>query len=263
MYFIYPVCSSSKGNAVYVGSRENGILFDCGIGIRNLTNALKLQNIALSAVKAVFITHEHSDHIKGLSKLSEKIPAPVYGNVPTLREIIAKRAVCPGAKLKEIDQKAAEVCDFLVRPFRTSHDSVDSMGYHVTLPNGKRFCLATDLGYVSEDVDCSLCDSDIVLIESNYEEELLLNGSYPWYLKERIQGDHGHLSNRACAAEVSRLAQSGVSRFILGHLSEENNRPEIALAASAAALADCGVIAGKDCVLTVAPKMTTGKAVEI
>ena len=263
MYLIYPVCSSSKGNAVYVGSRESGILLDCGIGIRGLTNALKLQSIALSAIKAVFVTHEHSDHIKGLAKLGENIPIAVYGNVPTLRELIAKSAVRPGMRLKEIDRKAAEVCGLSVRPFRTSHDSADSMGYHVTFPNGKRVCLSTDLGYVSKEVDRNLCDSDVVMLESNYEEEMLINGSYPQFLKERIQSDRGHLSNRDCAAETVRLAQTGIDRFILGHLSEENNRPETALAVSANALAAGGIMPGRDCMLTIAPKMTAGKAVDL
>ena len=131
MYFIYPVCSSSKGNAVYVGSRENGLLFDCGIGIRNLTNALKLQNIALPAVKAVLLRMNTVIILKvcpSWAKIS------LCGLWQRSHFTGANREACslPGAKLKEIDQRDAEVCGFLVRPFRTSHDSADSMGYHVT-----------------------------------------------------------------------------------------------------------------------------------
>ena len=263
MNFIYPICSSSKGNATYIGSREYGILIDCGIGIRSLSNALKLNNIPLSAIQAVFVTHEHGDHIKGLSKLGENIPFTLYGNVPTLREVIDRGGVGSKVKLKEINRKPATVCDMLVQPFHTSHDSADSMGYHVTLPNGKRFCLCTDLGYVSEEVSSHLKNSDFVLLESNYEESLLLNGSYPPYLKERIRGRQGHLSNADCSAALKRLLETGVCHFMLGHLSEENNRPELALSVSATALTEAGAKIGTDCSLAVAPRMTVGKVVEL
>lgn len=263
MHLIYPICSSSKGNATYIGTRKQGVLIDCGIGVRNLTNALKLNDIPLSAVQAVFVTHEHSDHIKGLARLGETIPLAVYGNVPTLREVIAKNAVGSLAKLKEIDKKPTTVCDMEIRPFHTSHDSADSMGYHVTFPDGKRFCLCTDLGAISETVAENLQDSDLVLLESNYDENLLLHGNYPPYLKERIRSGRGHLSNADCAAELKLLLNAGVQHFLLGHLSEENNRPELALSASAAALTACGARLDSDCTLSVAPRMTVGKAVEL
>ena len=263
MNLIYPIGGSSKGNAVYVGTPKQGVLFDCGVGIRILQNALKLYQIPLTAVRAVFVTHEHSDHIKGLCRLSENIPMSVYGNIPTLQELIVKRSVGPGTKLKEISRKPASICQMEIRPFHTSHDSADSMGYHVTFADGKRFCLCTDLGYVSEEAAAHLENSDLVLLESNYDEALLQSGSYPPFLKERIRGDRGHLSNAACAREVKRLAEAGVRSFILGHLSEENNRPELALAASAAALAESGAKIGTDCSLWVAPRITNGRAAEL
>ncbi len=261
--FIYPICSSSKGNAIYAGTRESGILFDCGIGIRSLTSALKLRDISLSAIQAVFVTHEHSDHIKGLFKLSEAIPISVYGNVATLKELIAKNAIGSKAKLKEINKKPAIVEDMELVSFRTSHDSADSMGYRLTFENGKRFALSTDLGYVSEEVDCHISQSDLLLIESNYDDELLRNGSYPWFLKQRIQGERGHLSNDACAEELARLVKSGVRHFVLGHLSEENNRPELALQTSMARLVAEGMKPDSDFTLSVAPPRTLGKVVEL
>lgn len=263
MNVIYPLCSSSKGNAIFVGSRTNGVLFDCGIGIRNLTHALKLNNISLSAVRAVFVTHEHSDHISGLAKFTDLVPAAIYGNVPTLQAVISKGAVGRKTALKEIDKRPAEISGMEVRAFRTSHDSADSMGYHVTFADGKRFCLCTDLGYVSDEVDAMLSDSDLVLLESNYEEEMLLAGSYPWPLKQRIRGDRGHLANKDCAAEISKLTKLGVRRFILGHLSQENNRPEIALACSTEQLVLDGLKPVRDFELMVAPRMTNGKLVEL
>lgn len=263
MNIIYPICSSSKGNAIYVGSRTEGVLFDCGIGIRNLTNALKLQELPLSAVKAVFVTHEHSDHIKGLCKLSETIPVSIYGNVPTLKELIGKRAVGSKGRLKEIDQKPVSLYGMEISCFRTSHDSADSMGYHVVFPDGKRFCLCTDLGYVTEAADKQLQESDFIFIESNYDRDMLVNGRYPWFLKQRILSETGHLSNADCAAELLRLAERGVRQFMLGHLSEENNRPEVALAASVGRLTEAGVKFGSDYTISVAPRMTVGKAVSL
>lgn len=263
MSFIYPICSSSKGNATYIGDQKQGILIDCGLSARGLTNALKLNNIPLSAIQAVFVTHEHGDHIKGLSRLGEIIPFTMYGNVPTLRAIIDKGCVGSKVKLKEINQKPTEVLGMEFRPFHTSHDSADSMGYHITLENGKRFCLCTDLGYISTEVSKNLKNSDFVLLESNYEEELLINGRYQPYLKERIRGRRGHLSNADCSTELKALLEAGVSQFMLGHLSEENNRPELALTVAAAALTSCGATLGSDYSLTIAPRMTTGKAVAL
>ncbi len=261
MNIIYPLCSSSKGNALYVGTRSEGALIDCGIGIRKLASALKLQDISPSAIKAVFITHEHSDHIKGLAKLTEAAPITVYGNVPTLRELIEKQAVSPKTKLKEIDRKPASVSEMEFTCFRTSHDSVDSMGYHVTFSSGKRFCLCTDLGYITKEADSFLHESDFAFIESNYDPELLENGSYPPFLKERIRGKKGHLSNVACAAALRRLAEHGVRQFMLGHLSEENNRPTVALQTAINALSDAGMKFDSDYTLSVAPVTTIGKAV--
>ncbi len=263
MNFIYPICSSSKGNAIYAGTQESGILFDCGIGIRSLTSALKLHDISLSAIQAVFVTHEHSDHIKELYKLSETISVSIYGNVATLKELIAKNAVGSKAKLKEINKKPAIVEDMELSAFRTSHDSVDSMGYRLTFNDGKRFALSTDLGYVSEEVDSQISESDFVFIESNYDENMLLNGCYPWFLKQRIQGERGHLSNCDCAEEIHRLVSRGVKHFMLGHLSEENNRPEIALETSVSRLVSDGMKLNSDFTLSVAPRMTIGKVVEL
>lgn len=127
-------------------------------------------------------------HIKGLYKLSETISVSIYGNVATLKELIAKNAVGSKAKLKEINKKPAIVEDMELSAFRTSHDSVDSMGYRLTFNDGKRFALSTDLGYVSEEVDSQISESDFVFIESNYDENMLLNGCYPWFLKQRIPG---------------------------------------------------------------------------
>ncbi len=263
MYLVYPICSSSKGNATYIGTRERGILIDCGISARGLTAALKLNDIPLSAIQAVFVTHEHSDHIKGLARLGEMIPFTLYGNVPTLREVIERHCVGSKVRLKEINQKPAEIFGMQVRPFHTSHDSADSMGYHLTLPSGKRFCLCTDLGMVTTEVLSNLKDSDLVLLESNYEEDLLRNGSYPLYLQQRIASPQGHLSNDLCADTITKLLEAGVNQFILGHLSQENNRPELALKRSAEAITAAGGTIGGDCVVSVAPRITVGKAVEL
>ena len=177
--------------------------------------------------------------------------------------MIAKNAVGSKAKLKEINKKPAIVEDMELSAFRTSHDSVDSMGYRLTFNNGKRFALSTDLGYVSEEVDSQISESNFVFIESNYDENMLLNGCYPWFLKQRIQGERGHLSNCDCAEEIHRLVSRGVKHFMLGHLSEENNRPEIALETSVSRLVSDGMKLNSDFTLSVAPRMTIGKVVEL
>ena len=264
MLRLLPLASSSKGNSTYVGTETEGILIDAGIGPRVFQSALGIGGVEnCLAVRAVFITHEHSDHIKGLLKLTEMLDVPVYGSREVLVELIHKGAVSPRAKLFEINRRAVEAAGMEIRAFGTSHDSVHSLGYRITLPGGGRAAVCTDLGAVTPEVHNALCGCDTVMLESNYDRELLRGGRYPAYLKRRIASECGHLSNDDCAAELVSLARQGTKRFVLGHLSEENNRPELAAEASVSALTLAGFSIQKDYTLLTAPKMTTGQYVAL
>lgn len=264
MFRLLPLASSSKGNSTYIGTESEGVLIDAGIGPRIFQAALGLGGVEdLCAVRAVFITHEHSDHIKGLLKLTERLDIPVYGSRETLVELIQKDAVSPRTKLFEINRKTVEAAGMEFRAFATSHDSVHSLGYRVTLPDGRQLAVCTDLGVVTPEVHTALCGCGTVMLESNYDKEMLRFGSYPAYLKKRIASESGHLSNNDCAAELVSLAQSGTEKFVLGHLSEENNRPELAAETSISALTLAGFSIQKDYTLLTAPKTTTGQLVAL
>ena len=250
---IYPLFSSSKGNSTYIGSRESGILIDDGVSFTRLKKALELNGLSLEAIKAVFITHEHSDHINGLKVLTKKINAPVFARGRTLEYL------CKGEHLNgEYSEmtEGTEVCGMRVESFPTPHDSRESCGYKITFPDGKTAAVCTDLGYVTDEVESALLGTDCVLLESNYDVEMLRNGIYPFHLKTRIFGKTGHLSNPDSGAFAAKLIKSGTTRIILGHLSQENNTPEIAERTVVSCLN--GFSRNSDYILSVAPVETSG-----
>ncbi len=254
---IYPLFSSSKGNAVFVGSPENGILIDAGVCCKKLTDGLEGNGISPKAVRAVFITHEHSDHIKGLAVFTKKYGVPVFAKRLTLGYLVEKMMICGSSKANEIGDAPVEAGGFQVTSFETSHDSLQSCGYRIETPDGKVCCICTDLGYVSDTVHENLVGSDLVLLESNYDKEMLRSGPYPFYLKQRIASSRGHLCNDDSAREISRLVKSGTAQVILGHLSQENNTPDIAGNTVINAMPD--LTYKKDYLLKVAPVETHGE----
>ena len=264
MPYLFPLASSSKGNSTYIGTEREGILIDAGIGPRVFQSALALGGINdYRSIRAVFVTHEHSDHVKGLLKLTERIDVPVYGSRETLAELIRKNIVSPRTKLYEINRKTVEAAGMEIKSFTTSHDSAHSLGYRITLPNNQRLAICTDLGVVTPEVHNALIGCQTVMLESNYDKEMLRCGGYPAYLTTRIASEKGHLSNSECAAELVALAQSGTKKFVLGHLSEENNRPELAAETSISALTLAGFSIQKDYTILTAPKTTTGQFVTL
>ncbi|MGN0587142.1 MAG: MBL fold metallo-hydrolase [Oscillospiraceae bacterium] len=250
---IYPLFSSSKGNCTYIGGRESGILIDDGVSYSRLCKALELNGLSADCIKAVFITHEHSDHIKGLSMLTKKKRVPVYAQGYTLEILLGSG--CINGEYYEM-KDSARVCGMTVRCFNTSHDTKESCGYTIEFDDGKRCAVCTDLGKVTPAVEESLLGTDAVLLEANYDIEMLRNGPYPYYLKERIFSANGHLSNDDSGKFAARLVESGTTRIILGHLSQENNTPEIADTTVARHLAK--YVRGRDYMLSVAPVETDG-----
>ncbi len=263
MEFVYPLCSSSKGNATYVGSRERGILIDAGLSLREFGRQLGLNAISPTAVEAVFVTHEHSDHIGGLSAIAASLKIPIYSARETLTALVKKDCLPPRSTAFEIHLRDVEVGGVHVHAFATPHDSARSYGYKVTFPSGKTVCICTDLGCVTDEVEENLEGSDCVLLESNYDEEMLESGPYPWFLKERILSPRGHLSNHDCAETLVRLFNSGTTKFILGHLSEQNNRPEVAYASALNQLVKTGGILSEDYILKVARRRSIGELMEV
>lgn len=176
MPFVYSLCSSSKGNSTYIGEKDSGILVDVGIEHRSLASKLALNDISLSAVKAIFITHEHTDHVKGLKTIGEKLGVPIYASKETITELYYKNLLPKNADVYEINKKQAEVCGITVSAFDTPHDAAHPLGYKLRFDNGKTVSLCTDLGYMTDGIYSELSGSDLVLLESNYDEEMLAFG---------------------------------------------------------------------------------------
>lgn len=240
--------SGSKGNAVLVSSEEHRILIDCGFGIRELSARLMSQGITLDTLEGVIITHEHTDHIKAIRSLGDNHNVPVYLHQ---RTCCALGSCVPDNAYIFSTLNGFLLGGFEIRPFQTSHDAAYPLGYSISDGNS-RFVYATDLGFVSNEVYAAARKADIVMLESNYDKQMLINGSYPAFLKRRILSNQGHLCNTDCAAAVQKLANWGTKNFILGHISQENNRKELVYNTTLEALCKDGGRLHKDFELSIA-----------
>jgi len=249
------LCSSSKGNCYYISGGGASLLVDAGIGPRTLKNALDSLDVRLEELQGIVITHEHTDHIKGLCSLTRKLKLPVYASAGTLSALEAMGAVPPEAVLIELAGEQ-ELGGIGIRSFPTPHDAVDPVGLRFSMPDGRTVGIATDLGHVNDVIRTALTGCDLVLLESNYDPAMLRAGSYPWPLKRRVEGEKGHLSNEAGALLATYLVQRGTTRFVLGHLSQNNNLPDLAYLTAKEALEESGAREGIDFLLSVAPAQT-------
>ena len=261
---IVPICSSSTtGNSVYFGSAEQGVLIDMGCSFKALKTGLELNGLSLDCVKAVCVTHEHSDHIKGLKMLTKHTNIPIYATNGTLIAIVNQQAVVSTANLHEVSELSSAPIDMEIESFATPHDSAESCGYTMKL-EGRKLALCTDLGNVTDTVRESLKGSDYVLLEANYDEEMLrLNPKYPYYLKKRISSGYGHLSNVKTAQFMKELVEQGTRHITLGHLSLNNNTPQRAKETITKSLEQCGIRENCDYVLDVAEPLNSGKYIAI
>ncbi len=255
----YPLFSSSKGNSSYIGNEKEGILIDCGVSFKRLSAALELNNIPLSAVKAVFITHEHSDHVSGLKMLTKKTGLTVYGQKKTLQRLCGQDKISPTSPVIDMSGIAIACAGCEVTCFDTPHDTIQSCGYRIHTSDDKFAAVCTDLGHITPAVDAALTGCRMVLLEANYDDYMLRTGNYPLYLKERILSPNGHLSNDSCGMQAAKLIARGTTHLLLGHLSQDNNRPQTADSTVQKALSDFE--RGKDYLMAVAPVETKGGAV--
>lgn len=249
-----PLFSGSSGNSYYIGSATSGILIDAGRTAKQMREMMDVCGIAAGAVKAIFVTHEHSDHVKGLRVFASRFHIPVYASYGTLRAL--ETMGCLNGKFQSgvVDKNGLECADLFVRPFHTLHDSAESVGYRIQTYDGRCAAVSTDLGVMSDEVRAALSGADLVVLESNHDVGMLNNGPYPYPLKRRILSDTGHLSNLACAEELRSLSGRNAVRFVLAHLSAENNTPELAYQTSFCALTMDGRKPGVDFELSVAPR---------
>ena len=257
---ICPMFSGSSGNSTYIGTPDGGFLIDAGVSFKRLCAALEAAGGCYSEIKGVAVTHEHRDHIQGLKLLLKKSGAALIASAKTVETLRAGDFLPEGVKVI-ILEKTAEIAGVQITRFDTSHDCEGSSGFSFTLPNEKRITVCTDLGVVTQGVRQAILGSDLVLLESNHDIDMLKKGPYPPGLKMRVLSDNGHISNNACAAELPGLLAGGTTRFILGHLSKQNNIPMLAESTAVAALMDAGGIRDKDYILSVAAPDSNGVTV--
>ncbi len=258
---ICPLFSGSTGNSTYIGTKSGGILIDAGASCKSIRTALQSINTDLNEIKAVAVTHCHDDHIKGLRVVLKQTGACLLATEKTVETLIEKGCVLSETKIIITDSSPVMVDDMELSSFATSHDSVGSCGYTVGFSDGKRFSLCTDTGVLTDEIRAAITGSDVVLLESNHDIDMLKKGPYPPFLKVRILSDKGHISNSVCAGEVLRLFKNGTTRFILGHLSLNNNTQLIARSTSESVLMDLGAKNGKDYILSVARPNSNGVTV--
>ncbi len=237
--------SGSSGNSTYIGTPRCGLLIDAGLNAKALTGALRELGVSEDAVQAIFVTHIHSDHVTALRVFGDRHPGlPIYGTAETLQQLVQLRLISAEATLCEITPQGTEAAGLWARCFATPHDAAGSCGYTVEDEKGDRVGVCTDLGCVTEEVERALTGCVGAVLESNHDENILKAGNYPFYLKRRILGSAGHLSNNCCASLAAMLLQNGCRRFALAHLSKENNLPELAYDTTLRKLCDCGAEQG-------------------
>lgn len=249
-----PLFSSSDGNCIYAGTADAAILIDAGVACRNIIAALESRDVDPSTIKAVAITHGHSDHTSGLRAVLNKLKVPVIATATTLSYLKEHALIPENAETITADGEI-EVASIRLSAFCTSHDCAGSCGYRIALPDGRHIAVCTDLGYISDEIENALCGCDLVMIESNHDVNMLKkNPNYPFPLKERILSECGHLSNGQCSSFLPKLIKGGTTRIILAHLSMQNNLPAAALSAARACLTEAGFREELDYILYVAPR---------
>lgn len=224
------IASGSSGNCIFVGSERTKLLIDAGISGKKIENGLSSIDISPQDIQGILITHEHSDHIQGLGVLARRYHTPIYGTAETINAIVRTKNI---GHIEEsllhyvVPDESFFINDIEVDPFSTSHDASNSVCYTFQT-EGHKIGMATDLGKFDEYIISKLSGSEILLMEANHDENMLLVGGYPYYLKQRILGDRGHLSNENSARLICRLFHEKLKHITLAHLSKENNYEELA-----------------------------------
>ncbi len=224
------IASGSSGNCIYVGSEESHILVDAGISNKRIEQGLNEIGLKGSELDGIVITHEHSDHVKGLGVLARKHGIPIYGTKETLEEIAGMKSL--GEYSRDILHPVSpdvefSIGDLYIQPFSVDHDAANPVAYRIRC--GKRsVAVATDMGHFDQYVIDHLQNLDALLLESNHDVNMLQTGPYPYYLKRRILGNHGHLSNENAGRLLNHVLHDNLKHILLGHLSKENNYEALA-----------------------------------
>lgn len=245
--------SGSRGNCIYISGGDTRILIDAGVSAKKIEKGLEAISVNPESLDAIFITHEHADHISGVRVFATRYHIPVYAHPSVLRAMIGSGDITDKMDAYPIEDKMS-LKDCEVIPFLLSHDSSACVGYRLNLKDGKSISVCTDTGYITEQARQVIPSSDLVFLESNHEVTMLQNGPYPYNLKQRILSTRGHLSNFACSEFAQELVKAGTTRLVLAHLSQENNMPDVARQTTLCALQEAGFKENVDFRLGVSPQ---------
>lgn len=233
--------SGSSGNCYYLGNGFHGILIDAGISGSSIRKTLKKLGISMQTIMGVLITHNHIDHIKGLYQLTAKNYLPAFTTPKIWKSILSPKNNIPNDYIRDIGlQQKFHIAGFDIEAFPVFHDAPETIGFHICAGN-KKITIATDLGHICQTAAPYIKAANLLVIESNYDEQMLVNGNYPHYLKKRIQSDRGHLGNHQTSAFLADNISDHLSHICLAHLSKNNNTPELALLSLQQALSDKGI----------------------
>lgn len=219
--------SGSSGNSTYIEYNNTRILIDAGVSCQKIVKGLAELDVTLDMIDGILITHEHLDHTKGLTIISKKFNTPIYATQKTWAQMSPLKLPEYNHVLFTANEDFS-IKDLNISPFTIPHDAADPCAFNI-LAGNKKMTVATDIGHINTEVYDKLTGSDVLLLESNYDPNTLTYGHYPYFLKKRIASDFGHLSNESASKVIKKLYDdSGVNNIILGHLSKENNFPELA-----------------------------------
>lgn len=234
--------SGSSGNCYYLGNGIHGILIDAGISGSSVRKLLKNIGVSMQTIMGVLVTHNHTDHVRGLYQLTAKNHLPAFTSHKVWESLRFTKSKISNECIHEIGlQQKFHLAGFEIEAFPVSHDAPETIGFHICYGD-KKFTIATDLGHICHTVAPYIKAANLLVIESNYDEEMLVNGNYPYYLKSRIQSDYGHLGNHRTSAFLADNLSDSLSHICLAHLSKNNNTPEKALQKLHEAFSDRGLI---------------------
>ena len=247
--------SGSSGNSIFIASDNTRVLIDAGLAGKKIDEALKHIGEEASSIDGIFITHEHIDHIKGVGVLSRKYDIPIYANHNTWAVMEKNIGKIKERNIRIMDRRSSiTINDLEIRSFNIPHDAIAPVGYTVSSA-GKNASVVTDFGVFTEEIRDNIIDSDIILLESNHDVNMLRMGPYPYKLKLRVLGENGHLSNEDCgSAIVSLLKNDKKKQIVLGHLSGTNNHPDLAYQTVVDVLSANGIRPGDDVILQLASR---------
>lgn len=259
------IASSSSGNCTFIGTEYTNILIDAGLSGRKIEEGLKELELNGNDIDAIFVTHEHIDHVDGIGVMSRRYNIPVYATEGTWENMPSKvnsRTIRNDYKRNVYANENVIFNDIVIKPFNIPHDAAEPVGYSIMTDNEK-ITIATDIGHITDELKENVRGSSVLLLESNHDVEMLKNGSYAYSLKQRILSAYGHLSNYNAGKFLSDFADSKLKYVFLGHLSRENNTPRVAFDTVRDIVCESGIELGGDFDMWVASPYGVKRRIEL